>query len=284
MSAPIASSSSNKPNKLIAKPSNPFANYSTAQSLGYEDPDAEPIAAQLELRRSQGVAGEWQIITPQAPTASSSLEPTTPSTAAVEADGDDSGLKREADAPPEEDSRSFKLRKKSLNPGLGEIYDPGLIPIKVKTKETHKPPLFTPDTPPSLPRWTSLQLKHPGPSQDAVSQDDSSLNGESALATTMEAGSSSSTPSSKWAKPQWSVPLPDIKLEERGKIFGLTEEPTDVIEETSTAEQRAELEVDPGIKTEDQPPLQPDPSNVFTASLFKKRKTPAGATKGRRQI
>ena len=286
MSAPIASSSSsslNKPKKPIATPSNPFANYSTAQSLGYEDPDAERIAAQLELRRSQGVAGEWQIITS---ITSSSLEPT-PSTDAVEADSD-SGLKREAEAPPEEDSRSFKLRKKSLNPGLGEIYDPGLIPIKVKKKEAQeeiKPPLFTPDTPPSLPRWTSLQLKRPGPSQDAVSQDDSSLNGESALATNIEAGPSSSTPSSKWAKPQWSAPLPDIKLEERGKIFGLTEEPTEVTEETTTAGQGTELKVDPGIKTEDnQPPLQPDPSNVLTASLFKKRKTPAGATKGRRQI
>ena len=36
---------------------------------------------------------------------------------------------------------------------------------------------------------------------------------------------------------QWSAPFPDIKLEERGKIFGLTEEPTDVTEETSTVRQ-----------------------------------------------
>lgn len=55
--------------------------------------------------------------------------------AAVTEPDSSNGLKREAEAPPEEDSRSFKLRKKSLNPGLGEIYDPGLIPIKVKKKE-----------------------------------------------------------------------------------------------------------------------------------------------------
>lgn len=232
------------------KPSNPFTNYSTAQSLGYEDPDAERIAAQLELRRSQGVAGEWQIITPpQAPVQTSSSSEPTPSTAATEEDNDNS-LKREADAPPEEDSRSFKLRKKSLNPGLGEIYDPGLIPIKVKKEE-------------------------------AIKQGDSSL---STVTPILDAGSSS-TSSSKWAKPQWSAPLPDIKLEERGKIFGLTEEPTDVTVDTSPAGQGPELKVEPGVKAEDdQPPIQPDTSNALTGSLFKKRKTPAGAAKGRRQI
>ena len=199
MSAPVASSSSSS-KKPIAKPSNPFANYSTAQSLGYADPDAERIAAQLELRQSQGVAGEWQIITPpQAPVTSYPLDPTPPTAA----DGD-RGLKREAEAPPEEDIPSFKLRKKSLNPGLGEIYDPGLIPIKVKT-----------------------------------------------------------------------TPFPDVKPEERG----LTVDPKDVTKET--AGQEPELKVDPGIKTEDD---QPDTSNVSTASLFKKRKAPVGAAKGRRQI
>lgn len=230
------------------KPSNPFANYSTAQSLGYVDPDAERIAAQLELRRSQGVAGEWQNITPpQAPVlASSSSDPTPPTGA--EADNDNS-LKREAEAPLEEDSRSFKLRKKSLNPGLGEIYDPGLIPIKVKKDE-------------------------------AIKQDDSSQNDVSKATSIVDAGSSSSTPSLKWAKPQWSAPLPDIKLEERGKIFGLTEESK---EDTPPAGQEPDLKAEPGIKTEDdQPP--PDTSNALTGSLFKKRKTPAGAAKGRRQI
>ena len=152
--------------------------------------------------------------------------------------------------PLEEDSRSFKLRKKSLNPGLGEIYDPGLIPVKVKKEE-------------------------------AIKQDNSSVNGVSTATSIVDAGSSS-TSSSKWAKPQWSAPLPDIKLEERGKIFGLTEEPTDVKEDTGEG---FELKVEFGIKSEDdQPQMQPDTSNSSTGSLFKKRKTPAGAAKGRRQI
>ena len=162
-------------------------------------------------------------------------------------------MKREAEVPPEEDTRSFKLRKKSLNPGLGEIYDPGLIPIKVKKEE-------------------------------AIKQGDSgsSLN---TTTSTLGAGSSSSTSSSKWAKPQWSAPLPDIKSEERGKIFWLTEEQKDATEDTSPVEQELKLKAEPGIKTEDdQPPIQPDTSNTLTGSLFKKRKTPAGVGKGRRQI
>jgi WW domain-binding protein 4 len=231
------------------KPSNPFTNYSTAQSLGYEDPDAERIAAQLELRRSQGVAGEWQIITPpQAPVpSSSSTEP-----APANEEDKNSSLKREAEVPPEEDTRSFKLRKKSLNPGLGEIYDPGLISIKVKKEE-------------------------------AIKQGDSSSSLTTAtLMPVLDAGSPS-TPSSKWAKPQWSAPLPDIKLEERGKIFGLTEEQTDATEDTSSTGKEPKIKGEPGIKTEDDQP-HPDTSNTLTGSLFKKRKTPAGAGKGRRQI
>jgi WW domain-binding protein 4 len=162
-------------------------------------------------------------------------------------------LKREAEVPPEEDIRSFKLRKKSLNPGLGDIYDPGLIPIKVKKEE-------------------------------AIKQGDSSSSLNTATSI-LDAGSPSSTPSSKWAKPQWSAPLPDIKLEERGKIFGLTEEQTDATEDTSPAGQEPKPKVEPGIKTEDdQPPIHPDTSNALTGSLFKKRKTPASAGKGRRQI
>lgn len=45
--------------------------------------------------------------------------------------------KRPAEAPleDEEDGRGWKLRKKTVGPGLGEIYDPGVIPIKLKPKK-----------------------------------------------------------------------------------------------------------------------------------------------------
>lgn len=179
-----------------------------------------------------------------------------------------------------------------MNLGLGEIYDPGLIPIKVKKKEAHEGveptiPSFTPNVQPTLPKWTALQLKRPGKGEEAqgtIGQDDSALNGVNGeSASTAEAGSSS-TQSSRWAKPQWSAPLPDIKSEERGKIFGLGEEQTDVTEDISAA-QGPGVKAEPDIiKTEDDRALQPDTSNTSTGSLFKKRKTPAGSARGRRPI
>ena len=61
-SALIPSTAKVASKKSTAKPSNRYSNYSTAESLGYIDPEAERIAAELEPRRSQGVAGEWQVI------------------------------------------------------------------------------------------------------------------------------------------------------------------------------------------------------------------------------
>ena len=183
-------------------------------------------------------------------------------------------LKREAEAPPEEDTRPFKLGKKIINPGLGEIYDPGLIPIKIKKKEEREEiepivPSFSPDAQPPPPKWTTLQLKPPAEdlqSQDALGRD-SSVKAESAVAT------------SKWMKPQWSAPLPDIKPEERGKVFGIAKEPTDIKVDAPPG-QKPEFKVEP----DDGTPLQSDTPNTLTGSLFKKRKTPTGIGKGRRPI
>ena len=55
-------------------------------------------------------------------------------------------MKRPLPPDDEDNTREFKLRKKSLGVGLGEIYDPGklTIPLKVKkqepTEETSTPP------------------------------------------------------------------------------------------------------------------------------------------------
>uniref|UniRef100_D8Q980 Matrin-type domain-containing protein n=1 Tax=Schizophyllum commune (strain H4-8 / FGSC 9210) TaxID=578458 RepID=D8Q980_SCHCM len=107
--------------KPAAKPSNPFANYTTAQSLGYTDPEEELA----KTRQTQGVVGEWQFI---APTASASPAP--------EENPVVSDLKRPAEG--DEDGRSFKLRKKTVN--LGDVYDPGVITIKPRVKkEDHIP-------------------------------------------------------------------------------------------------------------------------------------------------
>ncbi|CAK5281511.1 unnamed protein product [Mycena citricolor] len=152
--AKLAGSSSSAPpapppqRKPPTKPSNPWANYSTAQSLGYEDPDAERIA----IAKTQGTAGAWEVVAPEAP-------------AAVAADA---GTKRSAEELGEEEAREFKLRKRTITTGLGEIYDPGAITIKLKKREeTSEESRFTPagvvlpttePAPPAI-KWEKRQWK-----------------------------------------------------------------------------------------------------------------------------
>ena len=129
MLAPLASTSS-AIQKPPPKPSNPFANYTTAASLGYTDPDAERFAVETERRRTQGIAGDWEVVAPSSDTPAVAREHVT-------ADRLKRGTDLVAD---EEDGREFKIQKKKLNVGLGEIYDPGIIPIKLKKKEATPPP------------------------------------------------------------------------------------------------------------------------------------------------
>jgi len=292
-SAPIASTSKVAPKKPTAKPSNPFANYTTAESLGYSDPDAERIAAELEARRSQGVAGEWQVITsPQPPAGSEHGESEPPDTQ----ESAEARVKREAEAPPdEEDARAFKLRKKIVNTGLGEIYDPGLIPIKIKKKEEPMEPKVenllgsssgaltnsqAPTT--SAPKWTSLQWKRPGdpsqPAQDALGPTSTSVNVKTEVPTSTVVGNASSS-STKWAKPQWSEPLPNLEQTARNVIF----ETVGQLQNGPATDSKADIKSELDVKIEEgQPPqLSETPP---AGSLFKKRKAPTGTGRGRRQI
>jgi len=292
--ASVASTSKSAPKKPTAKPSNQFANYSTAESLGYTDPDAERIAAELEVRRSQGIAGEWQVIASPQPPNGSELEkselPDNPVTADV-------GVKREAEAlPDEEDSRAFKLRKKTLNSGLGEIYDPGLIPVKIKKKEESIDPkpeilfassssVLTNSQAPTTgaPKWTALQWKrHGDPSQQVTHIDQGTtatdVKAEPAVSTGTKNSASSST---KWAKPQWSEPLPDLQQGARNEIFTTAEQP----QNRSSSDNKVDVKSEPDLKTEERlPPQLSEMATPPPASLFKKRKAPTGTGGGRRQI
>lgn len=120
------------------KPSNPYANYTTAASLGYTDPDAERIQAETERRRAQGVAGEWEFV-PVAPAPAPSPQSLSTSTIngenvkPVEEGTVLAGTKRAAEAPAvDEEDRGWKLRQKVAR--IGDIYDPGEIPIVLKAK------------------------------------------------------------------------------------------------------------------------------------------------------
>ncbi|KAJ7262230.1 hypothetical protein B0H12DRAFT_321708 [Mycena haematopus] len=227
---PSASASSRKP---APKPSNPFANYSTAKSLGYDDPDAERLAAEAEQRRSQGVAGEWEMVPP------SSLESAPPQSSG------DAGVKRSAEALEEEESREFKLRKKIMTTGLGQIYDPGVLPIQLKKKELVEPvPLIAPASSSNhtattdKPKWANSQWKEIGDPEEL---------GETAVNIKSEAD------------------VPDTFLKRE-------EQPTRQLDESAST-----------IKFE-QPDSPPLTEPALSTIVFKKRKAPAiGGTRSRRQ-
>jgi WW domain-binding protein 4 len=96
--------------------------------LGYTDPEEERMKAEAERRRTQGVAGEWQVVE----------QPTLPKTNDEADTTSESPKKREAQEPPDsEDTRSFKLRKK-VAPSVSDDWDAALIPIKLKPKKAEE--------------------------------------------------------------------------------------------------------------------------------------------------
>lgn len=159
------------------KPSNPFANYTTAASLGYTDPDAERIKAETERRQAQGVVGEWEYL-PVDPEPVALLQDPSVAQAAgedikpVEEAAVVTGTKRPAEAPAvDEEDRGWKLRQKVAR--LGDLYDPGEIPIVLKAKK------------------------------EEPAQDDGIMPVASGSGTTHADGSSAATNVPKWTKMQW---------------------------------------------------------------------------------
>lgn len=262
---PVASTSTAAPKKPPPKPSNPFTNYSTAASLGFTDVDAERFAAETERRRTQGVAGEWEVVANIPP---STAPPADPEDATDEkpdivggvAGGGEPSLKREAEAPvDEEDTRQFKLRKKTWGGGLGDVYDPGAIPIKLKKKEqdassmtppsdtTSGPALASTSTstgPTGVPKWTKVQWRRPGEEAPApvVAPEEPAVKLEESLASAL-------------------APL-------ETKVTS----PAPPVEDIKPPIPKAE---------EDVPPLSTaEPPSA--GGMFRKRKVPAGGSRGQR--
>jgi WW domain-binding protein 4 len=83
------------------------------------------MRAEVERRRTQGVAGEWEVVEQSTSTKDDKAADATP----------ESSKKREAEgAPDPEDAREFKLRKK-VAPSVTDDWNPVLIPIKLKPKK-----------------------------------------------------------------------------------------------------------------------------------------------------
>jgi len=186
------------------------------------------------------------------------------------------GLKRPPHPLDEEDLRAFKFRKRQLNTGLGEIYDPGLIPIKVKEKNNasvpessgavHTPSLLVDE--PSNFKPTMIRLPKKGDvatSADAVKVEESDPNSNS-----------------KWAKAKWSEPIPDISPDGRLPMFG--ERDVSLGQEVGKAEEVKLEEPEAEVKTEDGIRDVPLVDVVDTGIKFKKRKAPVHPGRGRREF
>ncbi|CAE6417662.1 unnamed protein product [Rhizoctonia solani] len=130
-----ASSSSTTPAPrpaAAAKPPPPkstdkFANYSTAESLGFVD----EAVLEAQRRQTEGVAGEWQLVLPTAPA---------PKLKTPE-EGEKRGLQpaQTEEKAAAESSRNFRVGERKVGAGLQDIWEPD-IPIRIKVKTEAQPP------------------------------------------------------------------------------------------------------------------------------------------------
>lgn len=173
--APPKPTPSAKPAK---QSSDPYDNYSSAASLGYTDPDLERMKAEAERRQTQGVAGEWQVVSTDEPVPK--LEPQEEGGQPVPGEG---SRKREAEVTvDDDDGRHYKLRKKKVGLGLGEIYDPGLsIKLKIKKQDEAGTDLLVKESQSStstatdVPKWSTRGWSKPSGSSSLVDDSSTSL-------------------------------------------------------------------------------------------------------------
>lgn len=193
------------------KPSDPWANYSTPASLGYEDPDEVRLKAEAERRRMQGVAGEWEVVEQQTSSGINNEADTTP----------ESSKKRVAEELLDpEDARSFKLRKK-VAPSVTDDLDADLIPIRLKPRKTEEVKEEEPSQPDGEApvKWTTRGWKQP--------ENESDNNPDS----TTLIGKEVETKAVAVPEPTATVPEPEVKEEPRASSLKM-EPPTETVGET----------------------------------------------------
>ncbi|RDX47962.1 hypothetical protein OH76DRAFT_1326598, partial [Lentinus brumalis] len=248
---PSSSAAAAGPKVAPPKPSNPYANYTTAESLGYTDPDLERAKAEAERRRVEGIVGEWQVVDvipapPEEgeeggqPKQEEDLKPGEISARA--------GEKRPAEEPvDEEDARGWKLRRKTAGVGLGDLYDPGALPIKLKPKKQEDQGAAAAGATVTSalggsekPKWSARGWNKPGASSAGATERE---NGEEVKAE--ENG---------------------IKAGENGVTDKLMEDP--LLEEPPTEVKTEEVKPEPVQAAVPSPPAG--------GSLFKKRRAPVG--------
>lgn len=262
--------------------------------MGITDPDEERMKVEMERRRTQGVVGDWETVAPPPPPLPTDVQEL------KEEDSKDGVLadvlpqKREAEAPleDEEDGRTFKFRKRTLGAGLGEIWDPGDIPIKLKSK----PKSEAGDSAASISEESTSKDELASKSLDsrAVEQKPLSPTGEKP----------------KWQPMAWKRATKPVVGEEMetsketrksndkpqsGADPSIKDEPSSIpnIESNLPCAQLLENEVHPKLETENGATVPVEPTVKVeesaapataepTGGLFRKRKVPAGG-RGKQQ-
>ncbi|GAA5933276.1 hypothetical protein JCM1841_006576 [Sporobolomyces salmonicolor] len=133
---PVASTSTSASAPPKARPaaasSDPYANYTTAASLGIVDEEADRQAAEAELRQKEGRIGEWERVVrpkPPAPAPSGAFAAFPPSAAAGDADADP---KPDTEDDPKPVKKGY-FTEKSLAFDDDE-FDPASVGVKLKRK------------------------------------------------------------------------------------------------------------------------------------------------------
>lgn len=210
------------------------ASYTTAEDLGFVDEDEIKRAEEAAVRQTEGKIGDWEVVAP-APSRQSA------------ASGSSRGGKRSAEqdtaVEDEDDIRSFQVKKRKLAVGiaLGDIYDPGVIAVKGKKKETKPEEVDTASL--EAPRWNALSLKKAldeDESENGSGDEDGAVNGHKVVVATPDA-----------------QPLPSNEAVEAMQL----EDP----------KEPEEPKVEPKIE---EPPVVVPPA----ASMFRKRRGPAATT------
>ncbi|KAH7888756.1 hypothetical protein F5I97DRAFT_1950306 [Phlebopus sp. FC_14] len=299
----VAASSPPAPKAKPVKPSNPYANYTTAASLGYGDPDAE----EAERRMGTGIPGQWTVVRAAPPAPVPASASVTESQGAgdlkrevgMALDKSDKDMKKRPLSTADhdsEDTRTFKLRKKTVGVGLGDIYDPGIIAVKPKPHKKEEDVVVqsrpgarmmngmngvkneideTADTsqPSSLPSWTKVRWKKasddtPASAPESPSVTDASADVPlpSALAPLM--------PTTTF--PELSKDTVTVKPHPLNSALN-TSFPTLIMLSPTAADGVKEEEQAEGLRlTDTDIDTVPAPPPSQATSLFRKRKLPAG--------
>lgn len=126
-----------KAKALPPKAADPYTNYTTAASLGISDPDVERLIEEAKVKKSEGRAGDWVAVVPPPPPLPDINGATVTTAEGVKSEQETvvgEVRRRVEDYSDEDDTRRFKIRRKTASVGLGEIYDPGIIRVKPRVK------------------------------------------------------------------------------------------------------------------------------------------------------